>query len=323
MHTHCLYCGKRLGFFHDKKKPYCSDLHEDRYLEKENKSGMDRLMDEYPVASPHTLEELRTGRIIPKEPVAPKAPPLPRALPLPMAPPLPLAPSFEGGESQIDREPDFAYAAMPTPSWGQPAPHDDDIPPDAPWIFSGPDCVLPVAAPFGSHDPNQAAFVEAPFAFTLQAPLPATAFSAVQPPVQQEQREPEYREEPRSELEPATLPFEHFSREFCRPDFPISLLDLPSPCMTRRLQLRLKQFQAPLVAEKQPGRESLVEPIPLRSSRQMRYPNFSSPRLRSMRPASAPLAWPAVAPETAAWTTQPIRTRPTPLIPALTLMRNL
>ena len=35
MNSRCLYCDKRLSLFHGKKKPFCSDAHEDLYLERQ------------------------------------------------------------------------------------------------------------------------------------------------------------------------------------------------------------------------------------------------------------------------------------------------
>jgi hypothetical protein len=50
----CLYCGKRLGFFANRKKPYCSDVHEDHFLEREAAEALNRLKDEFS-EQPHTL----------------------------------------------------------------------------------------------------------------------------------------------------------------------------------------------------------------------------------------------------------------------------
>ena len=45
MQSRCLFCDKRLSLFHGKKKPFCSDAHEDQYLESHARSGLDRLRD--------------------------------------------------------------------------------------------------------------------------------------------------------------------------------------------------------------------------------------------------------------------------------------
>lgn len=46
MHSHCLYCGKRLSFFHNKKKPFCSEVHEDRHRDAQSRAGFNRLMED-------------------------------------------------------------------------------------------------------------------------------------------------------------------------------------------------------------------------------------------------------------------------------------
>jgi len=46
MHSRCLFCDKRLGFFHV-GKPFCSEVHEDRYLEQESKTGLERLLEDH------------------------------------------------------------------------------------------------------------------------------------------------------------------------------------------------------------------------------------------------------------------------------------
>jgi hypothetical protein len=53
----CLYCSKRLGLFHDKKKPYCSESHEDSYIQRESLRGLARLRADQP--GPRGVEELR------------------------------------------------------------------------------------------------------------------------------------------------------------------------------------------------------------------------------------------------------------------------
>jgi hypothetical protein len=68
MTSRCLYCDKRLSLFHGKKKPFCSDAHEDLYLERQALSGLDRLRDNFLEAGTAPI-----GRAL-----APTAPPLPK-----------------------------------------------------------------------------------------------------------------------------------------------------------------------------------------------------------------------------------------------------
>jgi hypothetical protein len=43
----CLYCDKRLGWFHSRKRPFCSPAHEGSYLDQESESIARRLLEPY------------------------------------------------------------------------------------------------------------------------------------------------------------------------------------------------------------------------------------------------------------------------------------
>ena len=66
MNSRCLYCDKRLSLFHGKKKPFCSDDHEDLYLQRQALSGLERLRDNN-LKAPSPLRALAPATLPPAE----------------------------------------------------------------------------------------------------------------------------------------------------------------------------------------------------------------------------------------------------------------
>jgi hypothetical protein len=277
VHSHCLYCGKRLGFFHDRKKPYCSELHEDRHLENQAKSGLDRLLvDDFPQAAPPPLQERLPRKAQPK----------------------------------VDDSAGTPLAVTPDSLEG-----DEQTPPAASWV---PDQIGPASNILEVRQPSGAAFEQELFSTQIESPTADTPFPPVHAPAAQAAR-PQPKQDEQVEIAPANLPLESFSREFSTAEFALVLFDPQVSTFRRRLTPRTSLFPTPPPPVPQPRRESSLEPIPLRTSRQLRYGEFPAPKPRRMRHASVPLDWTSVAPEVSSWAPQPIRARPTVLTPEITL----
>ena len=155
MNSRCLYCDKRLSLFHGKKKPFCSDAHEDLYLERQAVSGLDRLLDDTLVASP-----------APARTIMPTLPPSPK-------PPEQFAyPELEPGF--FDEDPEPSHQAAPQIFSRSPQQLTDGVPPPADYLISSANAVLPTAPTIPFRDPARAAFVVVPWA----RPTPVEGFNA-------------------------------------------------------------------------------------------------------------------------------------------------
>ncbi len=146
MNSRCLYCDKRLSLFHGKKKPFCSDDHEDLYVERQAVSGLDRLRDDTVVFKEGTG---------PVRPVKPSLPPAQK-------PPEQFAyPELEPGFFDEDPEPAPRAAAQ---IFSRPPQHSaDGIPPPADYLISSANAVQPAAPAIPFRDPARAAFLAVPW----------------------------------------------------------------------------------------------------------------------------------------------------------------
>src|SRR5258708_38411396 len=94
----CLYCHKRLGLFASKKRPFCSQLHEEWYQDEQSGSLIRRLRDPFEFAPPQSPasepETVLASTIEPEAPPQSRAPEPEPALAStiePEPPPMPIA----------------------------------------------------------------------------------------------------------------------------------------------------------------------------------------------------------------------------------------
>ena len=148
MPSRCLHCGKRLGFF--QKKPYCSEIHEDRYLETQTRNGLERLLvDDTPKGPPPLLPLLMAGKAQARLTAAPAAEP-PTLTPPALTPAAIIPPAF---------------AAAPINSPGP----KEETPPTAGWYLFGPELLNPVSNVIEFRPPSRAAFEHELFTIKLSS----------------------------------------------------------------------------------------------------------------------------------------------------------
>lgn len=121
----CQYCNKKLGFFHLRKTPFCSEEHEERYRAEMSGSGVSRLKEMFGPAleaEPRPVRPLGTPAPIqaeaPKEPAALPAQAAPRA---PEPAPTAAVPLLEAAPEQTRPAP-IAPTPVAQPPVAQPAP---------------------------------------------------------------------------------------------------------------------------------------------------------------------------------------------------------
>ena len=150
MNSRCLYCDKRLSLFHGKKKPFCSDAHEDLYLERQAVSGLDRLRDD-------TVFEDGTGPVRPVKPSLPPAHKPPEQFAYPE-----LEPGF------FDDDPEPAPRQPLKSSVAHPSIPADGIPPPGDYLISSANEVQAAAPTIPFRDPLRAAFLAVPWTRAIQ-----------------------------------------------------------------------------------------------------------------------------------------------------------
>jgi hypothetical protein len=335
VNSHCLFCGKRLSFFHDKKKPYCSDVHEDRYREQESRTGLSRLQDDYPAPTRQEIE------------------------PVPGLPPPRVAELFtyEAVDpailEEIHRENGRGAEEM--------AGHGD--PPAAEYLIADSKVIHPAPQELFVRDLGNAAFPEEDWgsATVLEASSAAISLDAAQigiDPVTFPRAEPvvtktvvanvvahiavaervETRPEPPAQVtslaDIQTRPLANSetipARVFCEPSSAIALPGLvgrarhsalaPIAARTRIVESSQELAQARHTLCAQPGLpDSLPAPEPLRFRALLDLHNhiFQTTKRRLAPASPVPLDWTALPPESIQWRSKPVRRQVAPLIPKL------
>jgi hypothetical protein len=130
----CQYCNKKLGFFHLRKTPFCSEEHEERYRAELSGSGVSRLKEMFgpppeatpqprPLKAPPPLQPQTVAQTPAQPPQAPAQPPQAparAALPVPEPPVQPISPQIGAGIAPPPATPPAASSPAPRPP--QPAP---------------------------------------------------------------------------------------------------------------------------------------------------------------------------------------------------------
>ena len=341
MNSHCLFCGKRLSFFHDKKKPYCSDVHEDRYREHESQTGLNRLLqDDYPAPA---RQEIQSGPGLPP----PKVPELF---------------SYEEVDPAILEE---IHGAEEMAGHGGP--------PAAAYLIADPKVIHPAPPAHFLRDLGDAAFPEEDWggATALEASSAALSLDAAQiglGPVTFPRAEPvvvetvvtqtvvaqtvvaqtvvaqtvvaekvEIQPEPPAQVtaladiqtRPLAISDAVPARVFCDPSLSIALPELagrvrhstlaPIAARTRTVEaIPSLQRGAPHTLCAQAGSpDSLPAPQPVRFRALLDLHNqlFQTTKRRIAPASQVPLDWNALPPESIQWQSEPVRRQVAPLIP--------
>jgi hypothetical protein len=283
--VNCLFCDKRLSFFHGKKKPYCSDVHEDRYRERQARTGLDRLQDQSLLGPPKLPEPFPQAKPAP----AIEAPELEETLEL-SAPPvaeyliangneIPLALSDLPGRDPGD-------AAFPEECWET-----------APVLQSSAALVRLSAAQIG------------PGLITFSPVVPEPQV------VEQTQSEPPSPVTEFAPLGTRPLAFSEAiaTRIFCAPPLAIAVPGLALPPRRRMLA---QVTESARTGSSEPGaRETLPSPEPLRfrTVLDLHNPVFQTTKRRIAPARQVSLDWNAIPPETVLWQSKPTR-RPVALV---------
>jgi hypothetical protein len=294
--VNCLFCGKRLSFFHGKKKPYCSDVHEDRYRERQAKTGLDRLQDQS-LLGPPKLPELFSHE---------------KAAPANLAPE-PVETFYRSEEGPESCDPPTAEYLAGDPHGFQPAVPFRD----------------PGAATFPEEDWDVApVLLSSAAVLCLSASQIGPALVTI-PKVPQDPElvEPELETPPGPpsqitllatlETLPLALSETTAIRAFCEPALTIAVPGLALPARQRALapiadQARTSSFE--------PGsRESLPSPQPLRfrTLLDLHNPIFQTAKRRIAPASQVALDWNAIPPESVLWQSKPTRRTVAPVLPRL------
>jgi hypothetical protein len=330
VNSHCLLCGKRLSFFHDKKKPYCSDVHEDRYREQESRTGLSRLQDDYLAPTRQEVE------------------------PIPGLPPPRVAELFtyEAVDPAILEE----IHGENRPGSEEMAGHGD--PPAAEYLIADSKVIHPAPPELFLKDPGDAAFPEEDWgsATVLEASSAAISLDAAQigiDPVTFPRAEPvvtktlvahiavaervETRPEPPARVtsladiqtRPVAISVAIPARVFCDPSSSIALPGLAGRVRHSALapiaaRTQIVESQNESAAHRtlcaQPGLpDSLPAPEPLRFRALLDLHNhiFQTTKRRLAPASQVPLNWTALPPEIIQWRSKPVRRQVAPLIPKL------
>lgn len=311
MNSHCLYCGKRLSFFHGKKKPYCSDVHEDRYLERQSRTALDRLQSDLPAVT-H---------------------PSPAGLPPPLSPPKLPESHAQTPESYSYEQVDPAVLNDEDEVRGSDDPRESSYPqapaPPAPLIAdrSGIKAAPPA---FDLRDAGEAAFPPqewdvAPVMLTLEdaqiepapmtfaPPLPAALVEPqlVEPQLIEPQFEPPAAIFDLAPLRtwPLTVKEAIGIRVFCAPSLSLTVPGLKLEARHSALApvaARAPQSTSTLPA---PVQERLPETQPLRfrTLLDLHNPIFHPAKRRIALTGKVLLEWNAIAPEAEPWRSTPAR----------------
>jgi hypothetical protein len=341
VNTRCLYCGKRLSFFHSRNKPYCSDVHEDRYRERQAQTGLERLQDLYPVPAPHES---------PPEIQAALPPPVPKAVEqfsydkvdpsiFEDASPLeehsaldPPAASFLPADASVIQAapPAFPYrdagdAAFPEEYWGG-APDTSaallslgasqfgPAPITFPTVHVEPKVVEPEAVEDPQFEPDVVEPVPEAVEPVVAEPL---LVEPVEPVVTQPEPPPQVTRLAQLQTRPLPLPEPIAVRVFCEPPSTIAI-----PGLAVRLRsLTLARVPArPETASSQPAPVECLpasQPVRFRTLLNLHNPAFQKPKRRIAPVPRVPLDWNAIPPETALWKSNPLRRPIAPVIPKL------
>ncbi len=323
MYTHCLYCGKRLGFFHNKKKPYCSEVHEDRYLEQQAHSAFERLQDEYSETPVHTIEEILASK--------PDAAPLP--LPLTAespAEPEPVPPSAATGpehESVTCVQPSplrqplaLVSTRGPEPTgWLDQGPHplpgaiflERPVEPEVPPVAARPTLPGLILDLDPIHD--------LPAPSEASAPVPVPAARPILPAPIEETPSLAAPVFPLVELRRQAIRLQEAPslRSFRSWEIPLELPDTVPPARVRRIRVFEKVEEHPSLPSPAPLGESLPEPPPIeyKLRRELRLPAFPPRAPHNLRLFGASLEWKPLPGENRAAEWKPLRLRPALILP--------
>ena len=288
----CLFCGKRLGFFHGKNKPYCSDVHEDRYREQQSRTALDRLQDEIISGGPPKLPTQEA----PKQDLHERTD----------SSPLQTMGEAEESSLRVEQIPPLApyliaeHPAPPLlflldPDWAAFPAEDWEVEPlvqsSSALLSLGLSQIGPGLMSFAGAllQPEQTE-PEPPAEITSLSPLETRALSG-------------------SEPVPASV--------FCDP-----ILDIAMPGLAlqaRHSALAPKAARNQTTSLERPAHQSLPSPQPLRfrTVLDLNNPIFETTRRRIATAGRVPMAWKAVAPETIQWPSKPTRRTAAALLPKI------
>ncbi len=286
----CLFCGKRLSIFHGKKKPYCSAVHEDRYLERQARTALDRLQDQSiqgPPKLPDLFSQEKVATAISDE--APGfASTFHRQAEVPEFSDPPAAEYLTGDPNGIQTAlpfRDLGAAAFPEEAW--------EVTP----VLQSSRALLGLSD--SQIGPGLVTFPQVTEEPQLETPSQVTVLTPL-------------------EIRPVALFETTATRVFCEPSLVIAVPGLA--LIVRRRTLAPVTDRAK-TASSEPGvYESLPSPQPLRfrTVLDLHNPVFQTAKRRIAPAGQVPLAWNAIPPESVLWQSKLTRRTVAPVLPRLT-----